>query len=87
MTVELLQIIFEYCKNYSFQFPQEIIRPLRSNNLYECVNNTWDFEFIQKFNYDKTIDILNAATYIGCRTLVDLCYAKLALYFRCIYIL
>jgi len=84
MNTELLQIILEYCKYYNFQYPQEINKPLRSNNLNECVNNEWDCQFIQNFSYDKTVDILNAATYVGCRTLVDLCYASLALYFRCI---
>ena len=83
MNTELLQIIYEYCKHYNFQYPPEINKPLKSNNLNECVHNEWDSEFIKRYNFDKVTDILNAATYVGCRTLCDLCYASLALYFRC----
>lgn len=77
-----LKLILEYCEHHNYKFPQELVKPLKNNDIYACVNDTWDADFITKLDFDKTTDLLNAATYIGCYTLADICYARLALYFR-----
>lgn len=83
--MENMLIIAEYCKHYNYQFPKDIKRPLRSNDLKQCVNSEWDSIFISNFSYDKATDLLNASNYVGCKTLENLCYTYLALYFRCIF--
>lgn len=75
-------LILQYCQHHNFTFPQSLIKPLRSNDLANCVNDPWDALFINSLDFDKTTDLLNAATYIGCSTLTDICYARLALYLR-----
>jgi len=77
-----LNLIIQYCHHHNYTFPQPLMKPLRSNELNNCVNDPWDANFLRDF--DQTTDLLNAATYIGCSTLADICYAKLALYFRSI---
>lgn len=77
-----LSLIIQYCEHHNYIFPQPLIKPLRSNDLINCVNDSWDANFLSKLDFDQTTDLLNAATYIGCSTLADICYAKLALYFR-----
>jgi hypothetical protein len=59
-----------------------MLRPLRSNDLRECVNDEWDANFISSLNLDNVTDILVAADMLKCESLEDLCYARLALYFR-----
>jgi len=80
-----LSLIILYCQYHNFTFPQPLIKPLRSNDLINCVNDPWDASFLSALDFDQTTDLLNAATYIGCSTMADICYAKLALYFRSIY--
>jgi len=80
-----LSLIILYCQYHNFTFPQPLIKPLRSNDLINCVNDPWDASFLSTLDFEETTDLLNAATYIGCSTMADICYAKLALYFRSIY--
>jgi hypothetical protein len=77
-----LNIILQYCQHHNYNFPEPLVKPLRSNELINCVNDPWDANLLNSLDLDQTTDLLNAVTYIGCSGLADICYAKLALYFR-----
>ena len=77
-----LSHIIEYCDHHKYTNPPEIIRPLQFNDLKKCVNDIWDAEFMLSMDFDKIIDLLNAANLLEIASLIDLCYASLALYFR-----
>ncbi len=75
-------MIITFCDYHKYIHPPEIIRPLQYNDLRKCVNDQWDADFINSIDFDRVTDILNAANFLDIKSLVDLCYARLALYFR-----
>lgn len=75
-------MILAYCEYHKYAHPPEIVRPLQFNDLKKCVSDVWDAEFINQVDFDKVTDILNAANYLDIKSLTDLCYARLALFFR-----
>jgi hypothetical protein len=79
-----LELIFLYCKYHNYIMPPEITKPLKSNNLFDLVTDQWDAEFINSLNYNQVANLLSASDILNCSSLTDLCYARLALYFRSI---
>jgi len=76
------QFIIDYCNHHKFVDPPLIVRPLRNNDLKKCVADEWDVDFINAFDFEKVTDLLLAAELLGCQSLIDLCYARMALFFR-----
>lgn len=76
------KFIIQFCEHHNFIHPPQIIRPLQFNELRRCVSDQWDAEFINSFDYNQVTDLLQAADYLKCNSLIDLCYAKLAMFFR-----
>ncbi len=81
------QLILEYCAHHKYSHPNPILRPLKYNELKQCVNDEWDADFIMAIDFEVVTDLLIAAELLNCRSLLDLCYARLALFFRGIYII
>jgi len=77
-----LNLIIQYCEHHKFTSPAEILKPLQFNELTKCVQDTWDADFISGLEFDKITDLLLAAEYLMINSITDLCYAKMALYFR-----
>ncbi len=77
-----MKLIIQYCEHHKYINPPEIHRPLQCNDLRKCVNDPWDADFINSLEFDKVTDLLLAADLLKCTSLIDLCYARLAMYFR-----
>jgi hypothetical protein len=75
-------LILQFCDHHKYTNPPEIIRPLKSNELKKCVVDEWDADFINSISFEKVTDLLLGAESLKCFSLVDLCYAKMALFFR-----
>jgi hypothetical protein len=71
-----------YCERHQYTNPPEIIRPLQHNDLIKCVSDPWDAEFMNSLEFDRVTELLQAANTLEVTALVDLCYARLAMYFR-----
>jgi len=78
---EFEQIIL-FCDHHNHIHPPEIIRPLQYNDLKLCVKDPWDADFISQFDFNRVTELLSASELLKCSSLADLCYARLALYFR-----
>ena len=77
-----LSIIIQFCEHHKYIQPPEIVRPLQYNELSKCVSDVWDSEFISNIEFDKVTELLLVADYLGISSLTDLCYARMAMYFR-----
>ena len=77
-----LSIIIQFCEHHKHIQPPEIVRPLQYNELSKCVSDVWDSEFISNIEFDKVTELLLVADYLGISSLTDLCYARMAMYFR-----
>jgi S-phase kinase-associated protein 1 len=77
-----LNLIIQFCEHHKFNSPSEIIKPLQYNELSKCVSDAWDAEFISGLDFDKVTELLIAAEFLMINSLTDLCYARMALYFR-----
>jgi hypothetical protein len=76
------KMILLYCERHHYTNPPEIIRPLQHNDLKKCVYDPWDAEFMNSMDFDGVTELLLAANALEATALVDLCYARLAMYFR-----
>lgn len=72
----------KYCEGHNYEpYNEEIPRPL-NDNLQMCINNQFDFQFINEMNFDEVINLMLLAEQFGNAGLQDLCLCKLALYIR-----
>jgi hypothetical protein len=76
------KLIIEYCFHHNYIHPPLVVRPLKYNELKKCVNDEWDAEFICAIDFERVTDLLIACELLSCRSLLDLCYTRLALFFR-----
>lgn len=83
---EEFSLIIEYCNHHNYVNPPPISRPLKFNELKKCVVDEWDSDFINAIDIDGITDLLISCERLNCSSLLDLCYAKLALFYRGIYI-
>jgi hypothetical protein len=77
-----LKLVIQFCEHHKFTSPPEILKPLQYNELSKCVQDEWDAEFISNLEFEKVTELLLAAEYLMINSLTDLCYARMALYFR-----
>ena len=75
-SITLIKII-EYLKHYQNEEPPEIPKPLPSPDLKQILNE-WDYNYIIPISLENTIDLVNAASYLGIAELVNLASARLA---------
>ncbi|CAD8047432.1 unnamed protein product [Paramecium primaurelia] len=77
----ILKKVIQYCELHRNDTPPEIEKPLRSNNLSDCVEQK-DAEFIDIPNLEELFDIILAANYLDIKSLLDLSCAKVATYIK-----
>ena len=72
----ILKKIKDYLEHYQESEPQEIERPLASQNYQECVE-AWDYEYIN-VELDLIFEIILAANYMDIKPLLELASSKIA---------
>ena len=66
-----LQKIVQYLIHYKEKEPQQIPKPLSSNNLSN-VTDEWDINFIKNMDMNSIYDLINASNYLEIPSLLDL---------------
>ena len=69
-----LQKIVQYLIHYKEKEPQQIPKPLSSNNLSNVIDE-WDINFIKNMDMNSIYDLINASNYLEIPSLLDLCCA------------
>ena len=72
-----LNKIVDYLKHYQNEEPNIIPKPLPSPDLKPILSE-WDYNYITPISLGESIDLVNAADYLGIRDLVNLASARLA---------
>ena len=73
--------IKEYLTHFNGKAPPEIEKPLISNNM-KNVTDEWSANFVDRMSLDDIINLNVAANYMGINSLLDLCSAKIASFFK-----
>ncbi len=73
--------IKEYLTHFNGKAPPEIPKPLSSNNL-KNITDEWSANFLEKMPLDDVVNLVVAANFMGIHPLIDLCSAKIAIYFK-----
>lgn len=79
---DTLQNVAEYLNHYSTTEPTPIPAVLKSTDLKTELKNDWDFEFINKLNYEQTFHLINAGALLELDHLHDLACAKIAAFMK-----
>ena len=66
-----LQKIVQYLIHYKEKEPQQIPKPLSSNNLNNVIDE-WDINFIKNMDMNSIYDLINASNYLEIPSLLDL---------------
>ena len=83
VSTDHLKIFIAYCEHYNFSKKQTtIIHPLISNQPEEFIKDEWERAFITKYDQNMVIDLLEAANYLNCPALFELCCAVIAADFK-----
>ena len=72
-----LKRIIEYLKHYLNEEPKEIPKPLPNSDLKQVLDE-WDYNYISPLSIEETIDLINAANYMGIEGLINLCSSRIA---------
>jgi hypothetical protein len=75
---DILKKIVEYLVNHDGIPSNKIEPPLRTVNL-DTIISPWDFTFIEEFDKDNLIKLLNASNYFNINCLLNLGCAKIAI--------
>ena len=78
-----LEDIIEYLNHYQGVEPPEIEKPLNKGDLKDILtksneNDTFAYDYIEKFSPEALSNLCVAANYLGIDKLLDLCCAKIA---------
>ncbi len=77
-----LEKIIAYLKHYKHFEPKKVPKPFpeRTNEkfLRKILNDDWTFNYIQSFNLEEAISLINSAHYLGIDGLLRILSAKLA---------
>ena len=73
--------IKDYLNHFNGNAPSEIDKPLISNNM-KNVTDEWSANFVDRMSLDDIINLDVAANYMGINSLLDLCSAKIASFFK-----
>ena len=74
---KILNKIVDYLNHYQNEEPKTIPKPLPSPDLKPILSD-WDYNYISPISLEESIDLVNAADYLGIRELVNLTSARLA---------
>ena len=79
--INLIRII-DYLVHYQKEEPKEIPKPYPERTddafLRSILNDDWTFNYIQSFNLEEAISLINSAHYLGIDGLLRILSAKLA---------
>ena len=74
--------VLDYLKHYKNFEPKKIPKPFPERTdekfLRSILNDDWTFDFLQQFNLEDAISIVNAANYLEIDGLINILAAKLA---------
>ena len=73
--------IKEYLAHFDGNAPPEIEKPLTSTDM-KNITDEWSANFMDKMPLDDVINLTVAANYMGINSLLDLCSAKIATFFK-----
>ena len=74
----ILSKVIEHCQYHKDEItPQEIKKPLTSNNLLECGVSAWDVDYVD-IDQEVLFALILAANYLDIKSLLDLTCAKVA---------
>ena len=77
-----LEKTIKYLEHYKDIEPKEIPKPFPERTeddfLRSILNDDWTFDFLQQFNLEDAISIVNAANYLEIDELINILAAKLA---------
>ena len=77
-----LEKFLKYCEGHNYiPYDKEIKRPL-NDDLRICIENDFDYEFINQLNIEETIIFLNETLQLQNASLQDLCLTRIALIIR-----
>ena len=78
---KMAEKVKEYLSHFNGNAPPEIEKPLKSNNM-KNVTDEWSANFVDRMSLDDIINLDVAANYMGINSLLDLCSAKIASFFK-----
>jgi len=80
VTGSVFELFCKYAEHHNGKELEIIEKPLRSKNMKDVAKDPWDAEFIDNIGKDKQLlyDVILAANYIDCKTLLHLGCAKVA---------
>jgi len=74
----IMSLVAEYLIHHNGKEPAEIAKPVRSINMYKIVEDPWDAWFANKMSKREVFQVILAANYIDCQSLLHLGCAKIA---------
>lgn len=83
INTEPLKCFLDYCQHYNFQKEKTtIVSPLVSCKPDEFLTDEWERKFISQFDQSFILDLLEAANFLNCPALFELCCAMVAADFK-----
>ena len=73
----ILAKVIEFCKHHVDSPMSDIEKPLKSQDMKECVADAWDAEFVD-IEQEDLFELILAANYMDIKPLLDLTCAKVA---------
>ncbi|CDW74175.1 UNKNOWN [Stylonychia lemnae] len=77
-----LQDIIQYCEHYNFEKQVDIPRPLPSSNLAQELKDQFEVQFIQKYDLDGTIKMIEYSNFLNIPAIFELACASVASLFK-----
>jgi len=73
----IMSLVTEYLIHHNGKQPAEIAKPIRSINMYKMVEDPWDAWYANKMSKREIFQVILAANYIDCQSLLELGCAKI----------
>jgi len=76
-TKDIMSLVSEYLIHHNGKEPAKIAKPVRSIHMHKIVEDPWDAVFTDKMSKRNLFDVIQAANYIDCQSLLELGCAKI----------
>jgi len=76
-TKDIMSLVTEYLIHHNGKEPAKIAKPIRSGNMHKIVEDPWDAWFTDKMSKREIFQVILAANYIHCQSLLELGCAKI----------
>lgn len=78
VTAKYMELVVKFLEHYSGgENPKVIPKPLPHGDLSKILDE-WDYNYISNISLEESIELVNAANYLGIADLVHLCSARIA---------